>query len=396
MLAIGKIMKTRCYGTVLGIAALSLLTSCASMQVVENNDPPAYEGPKVKVGLFLDKGCRGNGSWQWARLLAHCPQLDLTFLDANDIRNGKLDELQLLLCPGGSSKMQYAVMGPDGVQKVRQFIENGGGYIGVCAGSFNTMNSEGRIALLPYDYIPNASGQLADLAFEFDQESAKLLDIKPGRHIMRYHGGNIMKPTEPTAPMGEAKVLAVFKSSVSGYGKAPYNFMDTPAVVLGQYGKGKVLASSCHPESYESTHDIALGYVQAVTGVKPVPFYPAKISRPLRVGWFSLACRGPQAAHDLLALDNEAAFDVEIFNLHEINDGRLRHYDAIVMPNGVGLSYKNLMKNEFHKKQILDFLERGGHIVASGIAEKYLPKHDNIQILPAGEPFAKALRSLCK
>ena len=109
-----------------------------------------------------------------------------------------------------------------------------------------------------------------------------------------------------------------------------------------------------------------------------------------------MACRGPQAAHDLLALDNESAFDVEIFTLHEINDGRLRHYDAVVMPDGVGLSYKNLMKNEFHKKQILDFLERGGHIVASGIAEKHLPKHDNIQILPAGEPFATALRTLCK
>ena len=153
-------MKTRFYGAVLGIAALSLLTSCASMQVTENKEFPAYDGPKVKVALFLDKGCRGNGSWQWARLLARCPQLDLTFLDADDIRNGKLAGLQLLLCPGGSSKAQYAVLGPDGVRKVREFVENGGGYIGVCAGSFNTMNREGRIALLPYDYIPNASGQL--------------------------------------------------------------------------------------------------------------------------------------------------------------------------------------------------------------------------------------------
>ena len=385
-------MKTRCYGTILGIAALSFLTSCASVQVVENNNPPAYDGPKVKVGLFLDKGCSGNGALQWARLLAHCPQLDLTLLDANDIRNGKLDGLQLLLCPGGSSKTQYDMMGPDGVQKVKQFIENGGNYIGVCAGSFSAMNREGRICLLPYDYIPNASGQLADLAFEFNQESAKLLDIKPGRHIIRYHGGNIMKPTEPTASMGEAKVLAVFKSSVSPYGKAPFNYMNTPAVVLGQYGKGKVLASSCHPESYESTHDIALGYVLAVTGVKPVPFYPAKINRPLRVGWFSLACRGTRAAHELLALDNEAAFDVEIFNLHEINDGRLRHYDVIVMPDGLDLSYKNFMKNDFQKKQILDFLERGGRIVASGNGGKYLPQHANVQILPVGEPFAKALR----
>ncbi len=385
-------MKTRLYGTVLSIAALSLLTSCTSMQVVENNEPPAYDGPKVKVGLFLDKGCRGNGALQWARLLAHSPQMDLTLLDANDIRNGKLDELQLLLCPGGSSKAQYDAMGPEGVEKVKQFIENGGSYIGVCAGSFNTMNREGRIALLPYDYILNASGQLADLAFEFDKESAQLLDIKPGRHIIRYHGGNIMKPTETTAPMGEAKVLAVFKSSVSAYGKAPFNFMDTPAVVLGQYGKGKVLASSCHPESYESTHDIALGSVLAVTGVKPVPIYPAKISRPLRIGWLSLACRGPRAAQEMLSLDKEADFDVEIFTLHEINDGRLRHYDVIVMPDGVELSYKNLMKNEFHKKQILNFIENGGRIIASGNGGKYLPKHANIQILPVGEPFAQALR----
>ncbi len=389
-------MKTRCYGTILGIAALSLLTSCASVQVVENNNPPAYDGPKVKVGLFLDKGCRGNGAWQWARLLGHCPQLDLTFLDANDIRNGKLDGLQLLLCPGGSSKAQYDAMGSEGVQKVKLFIENGGSYIGVCAGSFNTMNREGRIGLLPYDYIPNASGQLADLAFDFDKESAKLLDIKPGRHIIRYHGGNIMKPTEPTAPMGEAKILAVFKSSVSPYGKAPFNYMDTPAVVLGQYGKGKVLASSCHPESYESTHDIALGYVLAVTGVKPVPFYPAKINRPLHIGWFSLACRGPRAAYELLALDNEAAFDVEIFNLHEINDGRMHHYDVIVMPDGLDSSYKNFMNNEFQKKQILDFLEHGGRIVASSNGGKYLPQHANIQVLPVGEPFAQALRALCK
>ena len=164
-----------------------------------------------------------------------------------------------------------------------------------------------------------------------------------------------------------------------------------PLAARFQYGKGKVLVSSCHPESYESTHDIALGYVLAVTGVKPVPFYPAKISRPLRVGWFSLACRGTRAAHELLALDNEAAFDVEIFNLHEINDGRLRHYDVVVLPDGLDLSYKNFMKNEFQKKQILDFLERGGHIVASGNGGKYLPEHPNVQILPVGEPFAKAL-----
>ena len=93
----------------------------------------------------------------------------------------------------------------------------------------------------------------------------------------------------------------------------------------------------------------------------------------------------------MLSLDNEPAFDVDIFNLHEINEGRLRHYDVVVMPDGSEISYKNLMNNEFQSKQILDFLERGGRIVAAGNGAKYLPVHQNIQILPVGEPFAKAI-----
>ena len=45
---------------------------------------------KVKVGLFLDKGCFGNGTLLWARLLANSPQLELTLLDGQDVRYGKL------------------------------------------------------------------------------------------------------------------------------------------------------------------------------------------------------------------------------------------------------------------------------------------------------------------
>ena len=366
-------------------------TSCISTKVTKEGGQPAENSPKVKVGLFLDRGCRGNGALQWARLLAHCPQLDLMLLDAKDIRNGKLDGLQLLVCPGGGSARQIAAMEPDGVARVKQFIEDGGSYLGICAGSYNAMNREGRLALLPFDYNYAAAGKLADLAIEFNEEGAKLLGIKPGRHIARYNGGNVMKPTEPTDKMSDAQVLAVFKSSVSNYDRKPYNFMDTPAAVFGHYGKGKVIITSFHPESYESTHDIALGCVYAATGIKPIPVYPQKVNRPLRVGWMSLACVGTRAAHEMLSLDKESAFDVDIFTLHEINEGRLRHYDVIVMTNGDEISYKNLMNNDYQKKQLLDYLERGGRVIASGNGGKYLPEHPNIQVLPIGEPFANVL-----
>ena len=348
---------------------------------------------KVKVGLFLDKGCFGNGPLRWARLLANSPQLELTLLDGKDIRYGKLDELQLLVCPGGGGSRQIDSMGPVGFDRVRKFVDDGGCYLGICAGSYNAMNRPGRFKFLPYDYIDNANGRQGDLLVEITNEGAKLLNLKAGRYIVDYDGGNVMRPTAPTGK-GDSQILVVFKSCVSEHGRAPYNFMDTPAVVFGQYGKGKVVASSFHPELYESTYNIAMGYIHALTGIKPVLEFPKKNIHPLRVGFLSLACVGTRSTHEFLELDKEPALDVDVFSIHEINDGRLRHYDVVVMPDGDESSYSDLMARDFNKKQFQFFFEQGGRIVASGNGGKYLPQQDNIQVLPVGESFIDSCVSL--
>ena len=360
---------------------LSLTAASASAKVTEATTS------KVKVGLFLDKGCFGNGTLLWARLLANSPQLELTLLDGQDVRYGKLSDLQLLVCPGGGGSRQIDSMGPIGFERVKKFVDDGGGYLGVCAGSYNAMNRPNRFAFLPYDYVDDANGRLADLLVEVTDAGSKLLGLKAGRRIVCYDGGNVMRPTEPTGK-GDSQILITFKSCVSEHGRAPYNFMDTPAVVFGQYGKGKVVACSFHPELYESTHCIAMGCIHALTGIQPVVQYPKKDIHPLRVGFLSDACVGPKPAHELLELDKKSNLDIEIFSTHEINIGRLRHYDMVVMPDGNESSYKDMMDREFNKNQFHDFLECGGRIVAANSVGKYLPSHDNIQILPLGESLA--------
>ena len=101
-------MNIKFFGTVFSITAMMMLTSCATTKVVEETTQPAYDGPKVKVGLFLDKGCFGNGTLLWTRLLANSPQLELTLLDGQDVRYGKLSDLQLLVCPGGGGSKTAA------------------------------------------------------------------------------------------------------------------------------------------------------------------------------------------------------------------------------------------------------------------------------------------------
>ena len=374
------------FGTVLLCGLLA--TSCLSTKNKPEQKQAKITQEPLKVGLYLDDGCRGNGPFNWARLLANSPQIDLHLLNGKAIRDGRLSEIQLLLCPGGGGAKQIKAMQPEGYMNVKKFVEDGGLFLGICAGSYNTMNRAGRFGFVSYDYLQGIYGKLADLAIEFNEEGAKMLGIKPGQRVARYNGGNIMKATDPI-PQGQSQVLAVFKSSVSSYGKAPYNFLDTPSVVYGTYGKGKVLASSFHPESYESTHDIALGYIYALSGVRPVPEYPKKKAKPVRVGFMSLACVGPNATYKMLEMDKDPSLDVDVFSLHEINTGNLRHYDVIVMPDGDESSYKSMMEKEFYKKQIEDFLERGGRILASGNGYAYLPKHKNIKVLPVDESFVK-------
>ncbi|MBQ7652425.1 MAG: hypothetical protein IJS15_15815 [Victivallales bacterium] len=369
-------------------ATVSQSSATASPVEFAANSPAPEVSAKLKVGLFLDEGCRGNGALQWVMLLAHSPQVELTLLDGKAIRDGKLNGLKLLVCPGGGGAKQIGAMKPAGYALVKKFVEEGGSYLGICAGSYNAMNREGRFGFLPYDYIQGAHGKLADLAIDFNEQGAAMLGIEPGRHIARYNGGNVMTPTEPTGK-GEAQVLAVFKSSTGNHDKVAYNFIDTPAAVFGKYGKGKVAVTSFHPESYESTHCIALGCVYALSGIKPVPVYPQKSSRPLRVGFLSLACVGPRAANELLELDGNPALDVDIFSLHEINEGRMRHYDVVIMPDGDGNSYKNMFEKTFYKGQFDKYLEQRGRIVASGNGAQYLPKNANVKALPVGESFVK-------
>ena len=54
----------------------------------------------------------------------------------DDIRAGALDQFNVIAVPGGSGSKEAATIGEDGRDRIRKFVENGGGYIGICAGAY--------------------------------------------------------------------------------------------------------------------------------------------------------------------------------------------------------------------------------------------------------------------
>lgn len=375
------------FGSMILLAAVLLLagTACATQcELGKEGCAKEKQAQRIKTGFYVERGSQGSGVLYWARLLTYSPQLDVVLLEGEDIREGKLDGLQLLMIPGGNSRLQCELMKPEGVEKLRKFVADGGSYVGVCAGFHCTLNRPERLQLLPFEYDEPKVGNQAIVAVDLSEKGGKLLGVPAKRYMMRYSHGPVARPgKQPGEGWGE--VLGVYKSTVGPIGKRGGDFFDTPAIIHGRFGKGKVIATSFHPESLEATHDFALGCVYAVTGVRPVPVYPKKNYRPLRVGFYSPRIAGKRCIEEMLKLDRHPDLDVRFIDVQDLNAGQLEHLDVFVVPNGVKGAFPKVMKSELRQKQFQNFMDRGGKVLVSGEKAEDLPKHKNMKAIPEND-----------
>ena len=57
-------------------------------------------------------------------------------LTATEIRGRALDGIDLLIQPGGSGSKQGNQLGEQGRERIRTYVREGGGFIGICAGAY--------------------------------------------------------------------------------------------------------------------------------------------------------------------------------------------------------------------------------------------------------------------
>jgi hypothetical protein len=93
-----------------------------------------------KIGIYTGTG--SSHSWLWfVDLFDRMGFHDLYLLDAAAIQNQNLEFLDVLTVSGGDTFAIAQALGPAGARRLRTFIENGGLYIGSCAGAYLVMRS---------------------------------------------------------------------------------------------------------------------------------------------------------------------------------------------------------------------------------------------------------------
>ncbi len=216
----------------------------------------------LRIALYDAGGVGGRGPRELDRIFQGMDDVLTRHVGAEDIREGALQQFNLVIFPGGSGSKQAAALELAGREAVRGFVERGGGYMGICAGSYlAAANYKWSLAISNHQTfcetleLPDIGrksmwyrGPSATVKMELTDEGRAILGDVKGQVDVRYHNGPVMSPMGKTE-LKAFRSLATFRSEVSKYDPQKGTMVNTPAIIVGDFGEGRVLCISPHPES---------------------------------------------------------------------------------------------------------------------------------------------------
>lgn len=184
----------------------------------------------------------------------------ITRITAAEIQSGKLAEVDVLVHPGGSGGGQGKALGENGRKAVRDFVNQGGGYLGVCGGAYLATNDyEWSLNLIDAKVVDKrhwARGN-GPVQLQLSPTGSTFFSYTEPELTIEYAQGPLLARPEwddPDVPNYES--LAIFKTEIALKG-APQGVMArTSAAVRAQYGKGRVFCFSPHPELTDGLHHL--------------------------------------------------------------------------------------------------------------------------------------------
>jgi hypothetical protein len=194
-------------------------------------------------------------------------------LTAVTVRNGALNNYQLLVVPGGWAGLKSEELGADGREELRRYVSRGGAYLGICGGAGLALQVDEGLGLLPVtrkpmaDRLPNFSGSIrvrqasshalwwglqGETSFQvwwpsqFDLVKPEKIQI-----LGRYRDPESdfcvsdLNVCETVAARLEWEQLEKdYQINLN-----PERLLNEPAIIEGEYGQGRVVLSYPHLET---------------------------------------------------------------------------------------------------------------------------------------------------
>jgi hypothetical protein len=237
----------------------------------------------INVALYVGLGASATpGVWAYPKCLAADADVRCTFVGAAEIaRPGLLKQFDVLIFPGGMGNSQGQTLGEAGSKAVTEFVRSGGGYVSSCAGSYlaatgypwslRLINAQ----VLDYQHWLRGTG---DVDIELTDDGRQILGDVKGLLKIHYANGPLLAAATD-AGLGAFTPLAYFRSDMAK--KVPGGVMpNTPAIIAGAFGDGRVLCFSPHPE-YTKGLEAFVGRAVHWVAKRPIANSPIATAAPV-------------------------------------------------------------------------------------------------------------------
>ncbi len=216
----------------------------------------------VSVAIYDHSDGSANGPKNLLRFLTEEAGFAARRVTPKQIQSGELEEFDVLIMPGGSASSQSSHLQDEGHKQVREFVQTGGGYVGICAGSYLATThyswSLGILNARVWDrtHWDRGTGTVHLSLSPTGQEA--LTHAHPAAEVYYGQGPLLVRGVDTELPAYE--VLATYQTGVAKRGAVVEAMPDTHAIVRAKHGAGRVICYSPHPEKPSGpSHLIAAG-----------------------------------------------------------------------------------------------------------------------------------------
>jgi len=226
---------------------LSLLFIIILLSISHNPPPP---NKTAVAALYSDVGT-WEESVQAAEKMFQWMNYTVELVNADHINNNGLDDFSILCIPGGNMYQYVQDISSRGMENIKNFIGNGGSYIGICAGAYFASEKVvwrgNQLPMRPLGVFPStAEGPINEIApypnytmckVNIVDSAHPITQSEPDSAWMLYYWGPVLIPNK------DANITILGR----------YDRGNQPTMLAFDYGLGRAFLIGTHSEIEEDS-----------------------------------------------------------------------------------------------------------------------------------------------
>ena len=231
-----------------------MLAPAADVNAMTPPNRGRRDGQTVWAAVYNGAGTGNKTYLHLASVLSRRPGVATQPVGPEDIAAGVLKQFDVVVFPGGSGSKQAAALDAAGREIVRRFVRDGGGYVGICAGAYlATYRYSWSLKILDACTLDRKHWNRGTgvVKMEMTPAGRRIVGGPEGAVDVYYGQGPLLGPAEaPELP--DYQVLAHYRGEIARKDAPKGVMVNTPAIVAGTFGRGRVICFSPHPEKAKS------------------------------------------------------------------------------------------------------------------------------------------------